>query len=194
MSLNRTLNAKKDAVEQAKTFLEKQPVYLDTETTGLGNKDEIIELSIIDHDGSVLFDELIKPSQSIPAESTRIHHITNGMVANAKTWPVLWPTVRGLLFNRVIGMYNAKFDVRMINQSMMVYKLPFKLTNQTFDIMELFAKYKGEWDPRRNSYRYHSLDNAGKWMQIPIPNSHRAKDDTLLTRELLHKIAAATPE
>ena len=194
MSLNRTLNAKKEAIEQAKLFLEKEPVYIDTETTGLGKTDEIIELSIIDHDGSVIFDELVKPSQSIPADSTRIHHITNQMVADAKTWPVLWPTVRSLLFNRVIGMYNAKFDVRMINQSMLAYKLPFRLTNQTFDIMELFAKYIGEWDVRRNSYRFHSLDNAGKIMKIPIPNSHRAKDDTLLTRELLHRIAASSLE
>ena len=60
-------------------------------------------MAIIDHDGSILFDELVKPVRPIPADAAAVHHITNDMIASAKTWAVHWPTIRSILFGRVIG-------------------------------------------------------------------------------------------
>ena len=59
---------------------------LDTETTGLYDDAEIVEISIIDENGGVLLDTLVKPLKPIPAEATAIHGITNEMVATAPTW------------------------------------------------------------------------------------------------------------
>jgi len=42
-------------IQYARSIIDQHPVYLDTETTGLSSQDEIIEFSIIDHDGSLLF-------------------------------------------------------------------------------------------------------------------------------------------
>ncbi|HHQ4784521.1 TPA: hypothetical protein ACSPZU_004090, partial [Aeromonas veronii] len=41
---------------------------LDTETTGLDDQAEIVEISIIDQLGKVVFDSLVKPQKPIPAE------------------------------------------------------------------------------------------------------------------------------
>ena len=46
---------------------------LDTETTGLYDDAEIVEISIIDENGGVLLDTLVKPLKPIPAEATAIH-------------------------------------------------------------------------------------------------------------------------
>ena len=46
--------ARKEAIQLARQWISKKPVYIDTETTGTGPNDGIIEISVIDHDGSVL--------------------------------------------------------------------------------------------------------------------------------------------
>jgi DNA polymerase III subunit epsilon len=97
--------------------------------------------------------------------------------------------LRTLLVGRLICAYNAEFDMRMMQQSHARYRLPWKETFKSFDIMQLYSKYKGEWDSIRRSYRYHTLDKAGKECQISIPNAHRAATDALLARALLHYIA-----
>ena len=177
------------AIETAKKVLEARPIYLDTETTGLERSDEIIEISIIDDDGQVLFESLVKPSQPIPASATRIHGISYQDVASARTWPVVWPQVRSALFGRLVVIYNEEFDLRMLQQSHGRYKLPWKEKLTTFDLLKLYAEFRGDWDPYRRAYRYHSLANAGVQCSIHLPNAHRATADTLLTRALLHHIA-----
>jgi DNA polymerase III subunit epsilon len=170
---------------QAQQALDQNPVFLDTETTGLDKTAEIVEISILDIDGSVLFDSLVRPSKPIPPEVIRIHHITNDMVRGAPTWPVVWPTVRGVLTGRMIAIYNEEFDIRLMKQSHAAYRLPWRENFKTVDVMQLYARYNGEWDSVRGSYRYLSLEKAGLQSKIELPNSHRAKDDTLLTRALL---------
>ncbi len=83
--------ARRRAIETARKVIENRPIYLDTETTGLERSDEIIEISIVDDEGQVVFDSLVKPSQPIPADSTRIHGITDADVLGARSWPVVWP-------------------------------------------------------------------------------------------------------
>lgn len=177
------------AIETARKVVAANPVYLDTETTGLNRTDEIIEISIIDDQNQVLFESLIKPSQTIPPEATRIHGITNPDVQNARTWPAIWPQVRSVLFGRLVVIYNQDFDVRMMQQSHARYNLPWKDKFNTFDLLKLYAEFRGEWDPMRRAYRYHSLANAGHQCHISLPNAHRSTADTLLTRAVLHFIA-----
>lgn len=187
--LNTLASARKRAIETAQKVISAGPVYLDTETTGLERSDEIIEISIIDDEGEVVFESLIKPSQPIPASATYLHGITDGQVQNALAWPLVWPQVRSALFGRLVVIYNEEFDLRLMQQSHARYRLPWKDKFTTFDLQKLYAEFRGEWDPRRRSYRLHSLKNAGISCGIHLPNAHRSTADTLLTRALLHHIA-----
>ncbi|RPJ50867.1 MAG: 3'-5' exonuclease [Chloroflexi bacterium] len=180
------------AIETARSVIAKNPVYLDTETTGLESSAEIIEISIIDDASQVLFTSLIRPSQPIPADSTRVHGITDAEVATARAWPAVWPEVRASLFGRLVVIYNEAFDLRMMKQSHARYRLPWKEKMNTFDLMKLYAEFRGVWDSRRGSYRFFSLANAGRDCQISLPNAHRSTADTLLTRAVLHYIANCT--
>jgi DNA polymerase III subunit epsilon len=180
---------KKQIVQQAQQIIESRPVFLDTETTGLDRNAEIVEISVVDIDGSVLFESLVRPLRPIPPETTRIHHITNEMVQKAPTWVSIWPNLRPVLVGRPIAIYNEEFDIRMMKQTHGLYKLAWRETFKTHCIMQLYARFRGEWDPRRMGYKLHSLDAAGKMSQISIPNSHRASDDTKLARALLFYMA-----
>ena len=88
-------------------------VILDTETRGLYDA-EIVEIAIIDSLGKILLDTLIKPSIPIPAEVTEIHGISDAMVADAPTFPEVYPTDAALKDKRVL-IYNSAFDIKILN-------------------------------------------------------------------------------
>lgn len=180
------------AIQYARKYVEARPVYLDTETTGVRNDSEIIEFSILDHDGSVLVDTLVKPRLPIPADATRVHGITNEMVAGAPGWNEVWPEVLSILDGRYVGIYNVDFDLRLMKQSCQGSGIAWRNPrSKLFCLMKLYAYFYGERDFRKGGYRWQSLEDAGRQCGIELPNAHRSKDDTLLTRELLHFIARA---
>jgi DNA polymerase III epsilon subunit-like protein len=173
---------RQQVVEYAKKKLKSNPVYLDTETTGLESKDEIIEIAIVNSSGKVIFESFVRPQKAIPASATAINNITNTMVANSPSWADIWPSIRNLLLGHPIGMYNAEFDIRMILQSLEINKIPNITKLSAFDIMKVYSDYM-------RSDRRFRLEQAGRNLGIVIPNSHRAADDTLLTRAIFHSIA-----
>jgi DNA polymerase-3 subunit epsilon len=186
------LSARKEAILRAKDYLKNKPVYLDTETTGTGPNDNILEIAVIDHDGAVLVDTLVKPMGAIHPDALRIHGIHDTMLVEAPRWGEVWREVSRVLTGRQVGIYNAEFDLRMMQQShtrnWMRWVLPEGM--QAFCVMKLYAQFHGEWNPRRADYRWQSLEAAGRQCGIPLPNSHRAKQDTLLTRAILETMAA----
>jgi len=187
--MNAQLSPRQIAIQTARQILAQKPVYLDTETTGLSYNSEIVEIGIVDHDGMVLFESLVRPAHPIPADVIAIHNIDNEMIQGSRAWPTIWPIVRELVLNRTVATYNADYDLRILRNSLTQYGLAWKENLKMFCIMKLYAQFRAEWDPRRGAYRYFSLDNAGRSSGISLPNTHRATADTLLARELLLYIA-----
>ncbi|MBP1702194.1 MAG: putative exonuclease [Chloroflexi bacterium] len=60
------------AMQRAQRWLDSQPLFLDTETTGLNELAEIVEISIVDYNGITLLDTLVRPRRSIPPDAIRI--------------------------------------------------------------------------------------------------------------------------
>lgn len=184
-----TNNTQIRAMDLAQQILAKKPVYLDTETTGLEKEDEVIEISIVDFDGSLLFTSLVKPSQPIPLDAQRVHHIKDIDVVSAPAWPIIWPRVRSFLYSRSIAAYNAPFDYRMMQQSHARYRLPWRDNLNMVDILPIYSDFRGIWDPVRRSMKYFKLEEAGAFFNILLMNKHRSEADALLVRALLHSIA-----
>ena len=181
-------NPRELAIRRAQEILAKKPLYIDTETTGLGKDAEVIELAIVDDSGQVLMDQLFRPAASIPPEAIKVHKITDAMVANKPVWGIYWPTIRSLFFGKTLAAYNYDYDLRLIYQSNTRYGVRNEPLNG-FCVMKLYAQFRGNWDNQRGRYMWYRLEQAGAAAGIAIPNSHRAVDDTLLTRALLHWIA-----
>lgn len=185
------MNARKEAVQTAQQWLSRKPVFIDTETTGIGPNDNIIEITVIDHTGSVLVDSLVKPVGKISPEAKAVHGISDEMVKQAPGWDAVWPDVETAIINRVVGIYNKDFDLRLMKQSHQRNWLRWSDPPGTdfFCIMKLYAQFYGQWNSRHGNYRWQSLDKARAQCKIALPNSHRAKDDTLLARALLEFMA-----
>ena len=111
------------------------------------------------------------------------------MVQNSPSWSEKWSEIRKLLIARPIGMYNAEFDLRMIQQTLSAHNIILRDKINAFDVMKIYSDYEGNWDSSRRKMRRYKLENAGRNMGIQIPNSHRAVDDTKLTRALFNAIA-----
>ncbi|HPR34346.1 MAG TPA: 3'-5' exonuclease [Anaerolineaceae bacterium] len=183
-----------NVLQRAKAVLELQPIFLDTETTGTGQTDRIIQIGIVDTQGETLFQSLVNPGMPIPAESSAVNGITDDMVKEAPVWTQIWTDVEATLRGRVIGIYNADFDLRLLRQTNKAYGLPMSIeTNQAFCVMKLFAAFYGEWNPRNNGFKSQKLEFAGRFFAIPIPNSHDAIDDARLTAALTKAIADYKP-
>ena len=141
--------------------MENKYIVLDTETTGLNAaEDEILQVSIIDNEGAVLFDSYIKPTQHTEwAEAERIHHITPEMVADAPTIAEVMPEINDILnrYDKIVG-YNLKFDKAFLENNGAEF-----LSTEYADVMEMFAPIYGEWNDQRGSYKWQKLTIAADY-------------------------------
>ncbi len=177
-------------LERARQVIKLNPIFLDTETTGVGLYDLVIEVGIVDLDGNVLFNSLVNPGRPIPEDSSKVHGITDDMVKDEPSLKTVWPEIEAILKNRAIGIYNAEFDYRLMKQSVDNVGLPWTIQrNQAFCMMNMFAAWYGEWNRRLNNFRSQKLEFAGKFCGIDLPNNHHAVDDAKLTAALLRYLA-----
>lgn len=176
--------------ERARKTLAYDPIFLDTETTGFSANDVVIEVGVVDLAGETLFESLVKPTIPIPPDSIAIHGITEEDVKDAPGWADIWEDLRAVLDGRLVGMYNAEFDLRLLKQTHQSHWLEWTLKdNYFFCVMNLYAAFYGENSRRSRGYRLHKLEAAGAACRIPLPNSHRAVDDARLTAEVFKYIA-----
>jgi len=196
----------KKAITQAQQYVSKNPLFLDTETTGLGEGSEICEIAIVDLAGQPLINTLVKTSRPIPEEATAIHGITNQMISNAPTFGELFPRLDDLLKGRCVLVYNASFDEEMIANTARHSGFALDVPNWWFRheigpgqyksnwhcAMKLYATYYGEWNNYRGSYRWQALSRAAAQCEIQLHQEiHRAHADAELTRRLVLHMASS---
>lgn len=168
-------------------------VVLDTETTGL-HEGEICQIAIMDSLNSVLLDTLLLTKQPIPADATRIHGITDDMVADAPNWLDVQPVVFNLLKGRHVVIYNATYDRKMMHQTAERWGMPktdWKEICTFWDAMTYCAEIYGDWNAYRSSYRWQKLSTMADYFKIPHVGvkAHSALGDVLTTLAICQAIA-----
>ena len=182
---------------QARAWLAANALILDTETTGLGDDAEVVELAVIDCAGAVLLDTLVRPSGPVPAEAAAIHGITDAMLADAPTWSEIHDRFCDLVEGRQVVIYSREFDVRVINQTARRYGLQ---APQGFDLvldqgsihcaMQAYAEFRGEWSAEKGQYRWQKLSAAAAQQGVTVTNAHRALGDCLMTLGVVRAMAS----
>ncbi|MCF7989008.1 MAG: 3'-5' exonuclease [Thiohalocapsa sp.] len=174
----------------ARGWLARRPVYLDTETTGLGPDAEIVEIAILETDGSALVDLRVRPKRPIPPAATRVHGIGNWDVRDAPSWPEVQEQVAAALRGRALVIYNAAYDLRMLVQTAWLHDSPRPPAETAFCAMKLYAEWYGEWNDIRGSYRWQRLGEAARQMGLAVPaDLHSAAADAGLTRRVVEGVA-----
>lgn len=164
-------------------------VILDTETTG-HRAAEVIELSVIDTRGEVLFDRLIRPRQMLMNRyAYKVHGISLDMLTAEPTLPEVLPELEPILENSVVLAWNAPFDHLMIQRSRQIWDLePRQFRHEC--AMLLYAALHG----RRSFGLHRAIKAMGLEHVLAEHESHRALGDVNLLLELLRSVVASGSE
>ena len=95
-------------------------LILDTETTGLGNRSELVEIALIDTRGETRFDEPVLPIGRIPREASDVHGLTRARLKEmtARPWPEVEREMAPVMRTaRTVLIWNAEYDLRLIEQT-----------------------------------------------------------------------------
>lgn len=178
--------ARERSAQWAKELLSRDPstwVILDTETTGLGPGDEVVQIAIIDGAGNVLINNvLVKPTVSISEGARGVHGITEEMIASAPRFLEVLPAIRDAVHGKVVVIYNASFDISLLTQSARASgeRLAFQAA-QYDDAMLYYAEWFGQWNDYHGSFRWQRL----------VGGEHSALGDCRAVLQLIRKMAGA---
>jgi DNA polymerase-3 subunit epsilon len=178
---------KTKAVEWAQERLaDPNTVILDTETTGLPSKDpdtEVCQLSLTDTKGKPLFSMLLKPSKPMSDEVIGIHGISNEQVQHQPIFPQVAKMIEFVLINKHVVCYNASFDVKLLWSLFKKYNQPVPRVSGITCAMEKYSEWKGEWNEKKNSLRWHKLPNLSGMV------AHDAYSDCISTLKVMELMA-----
>ena len=178
--------------EQLIPFVQNEVCILDTETTGLENEDEVIEISILDFDGNTLLDTLVKPKCKISTEAAAVHGITKKMLKDAPTWAEVVGKYRDVTNGKTILAFNENFDKRLIRQTCKSAGVPNPKRDWSC-VMLAYAEWHGEIS--RGEHRWQKLEVATKQLKIETAGTaHRAKSDAMATLQVLKAMVGETAE
>lgn len=181
-------------------WLNSDYLIIDTETTGLDNNAEVIEIAIINMHGDVLLNSLVKPTCSIPAAVTKINNITDEMVADAPLWRDVFPVILNIIDGKKWLAWNSKFDARLIIQTGIItgyfedlpaskiLDIAAKINNSQIDAKAIYDQWYGEFDSKRNNFKRQSLTTAAERHNVSVDGAHRALADCRMVLGVINAV------
>ncbi|EFA6392915.1 3'-5' exonuclease [Escherichia coli] len=130
---------------QAYDWLSLAPLFLDTETTGLDNTAEALEIGLTDATGQVVFETRLKPTVAIGAQAAAVHGISEQALCGAPSWTDVARQLRHAIGDRPVIIFNARFDIRILKQTAAAHSDPADWLEEltVYCAMELAAGYYG---------------------------------------------------
>lgn len=156
-------------------------VFLDTETTGVGRRDEIVQIAILDIDGRELCKTLVglTSRKTIPKAASAVHGITRKDLEGKPTYAELSRHLQSVLRGKRVIAYNAEFDFRMMQQTCAIAGGYKPDSSQWECAMKVYAAFYGEIHPFFGDYKWQKLGG-----------SHDATDDVMKLISLVKRMAA----
>ena len=177
-----SISGQRDSVSWARAVLANASSYLivDTETTGLSGRDEIVEIGVVDLSGNTVFHSYVRPPKrrKMPPDAEFIHKISLKFLKDKPTMAEIIEPLRRVLYNKTLISYNAEFDEKLFRQTCKKYELS-GLSNRWECAMLPYAAWVGEWNDYHGDYKWQKLPSAG----------HDALSDCLATRKIIIEMA-----
>lgn len=172
----------------AQRWVALEPLVLDTETTGLGERDQVIELAVTDIRGAVLLCTRLRPTVEIDPQAMGVHGITETELSNEPTWTQVAPALARLLSGRHLVIFNSSFDSRMLRQTASAFgdQLSWWQEQNCLCAMKLAADAFG------STNRHGTISLADATCEAGVSwkgRAHSAATDAIATADLVTEIA-----
>lgn len=96
-------------------------VFLDTETTGIEEHDQVVEVAVMTDKGKLIFHKRFSPSTPITNEAKLLHGIDQASVEHCGAWPDHSEALEKALKDRHVVTLNDGFTFRAIQQTAKAY-------------------------------------------------------------------------
>ena len=136
--------------------------FLEIDTTGLQEGDEIVRILLVNSQGESLFDTLLCPDVPLSDEVSRINGITNDELAYAPTITEAWKEIAAALKAKYILSFNLEFDQRMLAAAANRYQLEMPPIDGDCLMLKAMG-YSG-------SFSYPKLSSLCAYIDYPLPN------------------------
>ena len=159
---------------------------VDTETTGMSPADghRLVEVARVAVVNGVLGEEwstLVHPGRTIPPDATRVHGISDAMVAGAPRAAEAGRALRTACGDLPLVFHNAPFDLPFLIQLFREAAAP-PLLNPIIDTLGLARGLFGTGS--------NALGALATRLKLPPETAHRALGDTRTTARLFVELAA----
>ncbi len=156
-------------------------MVLDSETTGLGNPIDFVEVGVVSSQGEPLFDSLIEPSCPVEPRASRVHGHTAESLAGERRFFEVYPDLLEVLWAKRVVVYNASYDRRVWDTAVRSLGARAALAGKLGPwecAMRAFAAYVGERS-KRGGYKNQKLPGG----------DHTAIGDARATLRLIEQMA-----
>jgi DNA polymerase-3 subunit epsilon len=178
-------NATPDPWEELRRLAQEPFVLLDTETTGLFAP-ELVSIAVVNDAGRPLLHEWVRPAKPIEPEAERLTGLSLAMLDDKPSFPAVAPAVADALRGRRVVIYNAAYDVAVLENTHRRYGLPMPAF-EPWCAMEWFARLNGQWDPQRGAFVWQSLHKAASFFGVHVETAHDALADCVTTWSILRE-------
>ena len=168
-------------------------LVIDVETTGLGERAEVLAVAVVDTTGRVLLDTVSLPEGPIPRAASDIHGLTRARLRTmeARPWPAVHAELWPLLFGADTALaWNAEYDRRLLNQTAKRHGL-------TLPPMVWRCAMQAEATTRDGSDEvrapYAKLADVARRLRVAVPHAHNALADVRTTLAVVRALAGDTP-
>jgi len=160
-------------------------VAIDTETTGVETSGghallEVAAVTLVDGLPAEQWSSLVRPGRAIPPDATRVHGITDAMVATAPEPAVVIHELRQRCADHPLVFHNADFDLPFVLAAFRAAGEP-PLLNLIIDVLGLARGLYGVGHNR--------LERVAERLGVKVTGAHRALDDALTTARTMAALA-----
>jgi DNA polymerase-3 subunit epsilon len=156
-------------------------VAIDLETTGLdAGRDAAVAVAVVPFRGGEPiggYETLVNPGRPIPAASTRIHGITDGMVAAAPPFGDVLEEIEAVCGDHVIVGHGVAFDLSVLERARRAHRRP-ALPNTALCTMRLAAALHPGWSDV-------TLEALAARLGVPVVGRHTARGDALVAGAMM---------
>ena len=163
-------------------------LILETETAGLGERPEVIEVAVLDTTGAVRFEALSMPVGRISAEAAGIHGLTRRRLEadGARPWPEVHAELSPVLSGATVVLaWNAAFDRQVLEQTSARHGFEFGKPRFR-DLMADYRNLRGEVRAKG----LHSLSAAARREGIGRYEAYRALGDCRAVLAVMRTVVA----